>query len=110
MEAGGIVLHVGTHAMRPQSTFTFEHNGTKLTLLNLFEIQLDEDYCLHSLVWFHWCGSLAGSYPPLWGMFRFRESNEKLVSILPSVRNFAEGNWAGGEAFACVPTFRMRIS
>ena len=53
MEAGGIVLHVGTHAMRPQSTFTFEHNGTKLTLMNLFEIQPDEDYCLHSLVWFH---------------------------------------------------------
>ena len=85
MWAGGFVLHVGTHAMRPQATFTFEHKGTKLTLMNLFEIQTDEDYCLHSLVWFHWCGSLAGSYPPLWG-------------------------GAGGEAFACVPTFRMRIS
>ena len=49
---------------------------------------------------------LAESYPPLWGMFRLSESNGKLVSLLPSKRNFAEGNWAGGEAFACVPTFR----
>ena len=49
---------------------------------------------------------LAESYPPLWGMFRLSESNEEQVSLLPSLRNFAEGNWAGGEAFACVPTFR----
>ena len=50
----------------------------------------------------------AESYSPLWGMFRLSERNGKLVSLLPSERNFAESNWAGGEAFACVPTFRVR--
>ena len=52
------------------------------------------------------CSQLAESHPPFWAMFRLSESNGKLVSLLPSKRNFAEGNWAGGEAFACVPTFR----
>ena len=48
----------------------------------------------------------AESYPAFGGMFRLSERNGKPVSLLPSEWNFAEGNWAGGEAFACVPTFR----
>ena len=50
----------------------------------------------------------AESYPAFVGMFRLSERNGKLVSLLPSEWNFAESNWAGGEAFACVPTFRVR--
>ena len=55
------------------------------------------------------CSLLAESHPPFWAMFRLSESNGKLVSLLPSERSFAEGNWAGGKAFACVPTYRVCI-
>ena len=36
-------------------------------------------------------------------MFRLSESNRKFVSRLPSARNFAEGNWARGEAVHIIP-------